>query len=253
MRAQRILVWNIRHGGGRRAAAIVEALLAQAPSVIVLTEFRWDGSGDVIRKQLQAEGYDSPCLPVAPPTRNGVFVCAREPFSVSKPVELTDHEERFVWATFDEFEVCGLYFPQQRAKEPLFNGLLSLSENVCGRPTLLVGDFNTGLHGRDEAGATFYCSDKLQALLDNGWTDVWRSRHQEAREYSWFSTHGNGFRIDHALASASLDAMVRSAFYSHDERIQRVSDHSMMVVDFGGPPNNRLQSSVAGETMGRRG
>ena len=242
---KRILAWNIRHGGGRRAPAIVDRLLKHAPAVIVLTEFRYDERGELIRARLKEAGYEYESPPVAPSKSNVVFVCSRDPFSVAQPIELAGYERRYVWAKFDEFDVCGLYFPQQRAKGPLFNGLLNLGVDVRSRPTLLVGDFNTGQHLVDEEGATFYCADKLQALLATGWIDVWRSRNPQAREYSWVSTHENGFRIDLALASASLNAMVERAFYSHEERLQKVSDHSMLVVDCVWPLNNRLPPSAA--------
>ena len=52
-------------------------------------------------------------------------------------------------------------------------------------------------------------------------------------------------QIDLALASASLNAMVERAFYSHEERLQKVSDHSMLVVDCVWPLNNRLPPSAA--------
>ena len=64
----------------------------------------------------------------------------------------------------------------------------------CLKPTartherfLLVGDFNTGLHGIDEVGSTFRCAKDFARLSAIGWTDVWRSFHGQATEYTWFS------------------------------------------------------------------
>jgi exonuclease III len=42
----------------------------------------------------------------------------------------------------------------------------------------------------------------------------------------------NGFRIDHAMASASLAGEATGCYYSHAEREQRLSDHSALLVEF---------------------
>jgi exonuclease III len=68
--------------------------------------------------------------------------------------------------------------------------------------------------------------------VEQGWIDTWRSRNPEAREFTWFSRgYNNGFRLDHALASPSLNNKVKKVFYSHQEREEGVTDHSLMGVD----------------------
>jgi exonuclease III len=42
----------------------------------------------------------------------------------------------------------------------------------------------------------------------------------------------NGFRIDHALASAPLAGDATRCYYSHAERESRLSDHSALLVEF---------------------
>lgn len=97
-------------------------------------------------------------------------------------------------------------------------------------PQSLV-DPNTGLHRLDEERSSFYCEDRFRRLLAQGWVDVWRERNPKRREFSWFSTTGNGFRIDHALASPPLASVVRSVAYSHDERLREISDHTGMLLE----------------------
>jgi hypothetical protein len=41
----------------------------------------------------------------------------------------------------------------------------------------------------------------MDRIAEIGFCDLWRRRNPEVREYSWFSTRGNGFRIDHAFLS----------------------------------------------------
>lgn len=181
------------------------------------------------------------CAGCAPSKRNSVLVAAREPFRPSFPTsELTGYEHCCVQASFEALELLGFHFPLGDAKGPLFEWLLHRKRSLLGQAALLIGDFNTGIHHVDEAGATFDHADKFAALQNQGWIDLWRTRNRIAREFSWFSTQGNGFGLDHALASPVLDADVRSAYYSHIERESGISDHAIMCVEFaGGCPTSR--------------
>ena len=71
----------------------------------------------------------------------------------------------------------------------------------------------------------------MQRLLDLGWVDLWRHFHPNTQEYTWKSTAGNGFRLDHAFASPSAVPRVTNTYYSHAEREAKVSDHSMLIID----------------------
>lgn len=107
--------------------------------------------------------------------------------------------------------LLGLYFPLRRRKVPLFEYLLRLPASYLQSPTLLIGDFNTGRHHLDEAGATFVASEYMDRLEAAGWVDAWRQFHPREREYSWFSPKGNGFRVDHVFSTPRLlGAMRRS-------------------------------------------
>ena len=97
---------------------------------------------------------------------------------------------------------------------------------------MLVGDLNTGRHLMDEAGSSFFCADAFETLTSGGWVDAWRRQHgDDAREFSWYSTAGNGFRIDHCLVSPGLVDRVGDVRYLHGVREEKVSDHSMLVVE----------------------
>lgn len=82
------------------------------------------------------------------------------------------------------------------------------------------------------AGATLTSAHQFDALLEQGGIDAWRTRNPEAREFTWFSRgYNNGFRLDHALVSPSLDQKIKDVRYSHTEREEGVTDHSVMVMD----------------------
>jgi exonuclease III len=168
--------------------------------------------------------------------RNSVLIASRDSFQASLPTSsLSGYEHCCVQASFKTLEVLAFYFPQGDAKGPLFNWLLDQKKVLLQKRTMLIGDFNTGIHYLDEQGATFHHADKFEALQSQGWVDAWRCRNQAAREFSWFSERGNGFRIDHALASPTLAPGIATIRYSHVERDLRVSDHSILCVEFGDP------------------
>ncbi len=69
-------------------------------------------------------------------------------------------------------------------------------------------------------------------MAELGFEEAWRSLNGDKREYTWRSNRGNGFRIDHAFLSRALRGRLIDARYSHRERDSKISDHSLMIVDF---------------------
>jgi exodeoxyribonuclease-3 len=120
--------------------------------------------------------------------------------------------------------------------EPVGQGAYweALIEALTGEtvgPALAIGDFNTCRAYVDEPGAidaTAHFMDKVEAV---GFCDLWRRRYPEGREFSWYSTRGNGFRIDHAFLSPALAVQAGAVRYSHDERLAGLSDHSPLILD----------------------
>jgi len=94
-----------------------------------------------------------------------------------------------------------------------------------------VGDFNTCRPYVDEVGAIDATAHYMDAIEQIGFRDLWRHRYPDGREYSWFSTRGNGFRIDHAFLSHPLAARAGAIHYSHEERVARISDHSPLILE----------------------
>jgi exodeoxyribonuclease-3 len=71
----------------------------------------------------------------------------------------------------------------------------------------------------------------IDAIEQIGFRDLWRHRYPDRREYSWFSTRNNGFRIDHAFLSRSWPLAPSTVRYSHEERIAGLSDHSPLILE----------------------
>jgi len=231
----RILAWNIRHGGGSRLSAIAAALARHDADVLVISECRGGAAGERLREVLAALGYRHASSAMPPPGRNGVLVAARRPLVERAAfADGLPEPHRLIAVEIGTLRLCGVYMPNLAKKVPYWQRLIDGLGLDAGREALAIGDFNTCRAYLDEAGAidaTAHFMDKIEAI---GFCDLWRRRNPETREFSWYSTRGNGFRIDHAFLSSALAARVEHIRYSHDERLAGLSDHSPLVLELGG-------------------
>ena len=106
-------------------------------------------------------------------------------------------------------------------------------------PAVVVGDLNTGLHYRDEPGATLVCAAEMAEFETRGWRDGWISRNPLARPpATWWSPQAKTpYRLDHALVSP---ASPRLRHVDYPERLDNgtpfvgpggLSDHLPLVID----------------------
>jgi exonuclease III len=167
-----------------------------------------------------------------PPGRTGVLVAARYPFDQHGMIGIGVPEPyRMVSVAFASFRLVGVYMPNLLAKIPYWEALIAALPGDSGGPALAVGDFNTCRPYLDEAGAIDRTAHYMDKIAEIGFCDLWRRRYPAVREYSWFSTRGNGFRIDHAFLSAGLASRAGMIRYSHEERLAGISDHSPLILD----------------------
>jgi exodeoxyribonuclease III len=241
----RLLTWNIRAGGGTRLPRIAEALATHAADVLILTEYRSGDAGQRLRAVLRDLGY-SWLSPIEPPgIRNGVLIASRvKPRSAAHVAAHVPEPWRMLAVTIDRIRVFGIYMPNLKAKIPYWEALIEASTPHASGRALALGDFNTCRAYVDETGATDVTSPFLDKIQDAGFRDVWRDRFPDGREYSWYSHRGNGFRIDHAFASAAMTRRIQTVRYSHDERTGGLSDHSMLLVEIGAGSSRQRAASV---------
>ncbi|BGE84318.1 hypothetical protein [Methylosinus trichosporium] len=127
------------------------------------------------------------------------------------------------------------YFPQGSAKAAFFAACHDAAKERADFPFAIIGDFNTGnqLHDRDNNGERYACAEKFDALSSKlNLSDLWRRTNGvSAREWSWKSNAGNGFRIDHAFANQKfIDRYHPSCHYDHEPRELGSTDHSALIV-----------------------
>lgn len=223
---------NIRHGGGIRVPGILRYLLSHDPDVIVLTEFRENANAEPLRSGLAAGGLRHFAAASIDPKQNSVCILSKVPFETRTYPDLPPQDRhRLISAHFNDIAVYGVYFSQNKAKAGLFEFLAKNEHRPTETTYFIVGDFNTGIHFQDEQGATFYCAAQFQALSESGLIDSWRTRNPNTKEFSWFSNHGNGFRIDHVFSNPAADSSIQQVFYDHLPRESKVTDHSALVVE----------------------
>jgi exodeoxyribonuclease-3 len=231
--ALRLLAWNIRQGGGSRLPAIAAALARHEADVLVISEYRGGDSAGRLRAALAALGYPHMTALTPPPGRNGVLIAARQPFDDGGPLsEALPEPCRIVRAYFGAIRFYGIYMPNLLKKVPYWEALVAaLAAEPLGAEALAIGDFNTCRAYVDEAGAIDPCAPYMDSVEAVGFCDLWRRRYPEGREYSWYSTRGNGFRIDHAFLSPVLAARAGAIRYSHADRVTGLSDHAPLILD----------------------
>jgi len=229
---KRLFAWNIRAGGGSRLTGIAAAIERHDADIVILSEYRGGEAGRRLLAALDALEYRHTSTVAPPPGRNGVLIAARGAFAERGPIsDLLPEPYRMVCVEFDAFRLNGIYMPNLQAKVPYWEALIAALSATNVDNALAVGDFNTCRAYVDEPGAIDPTAHYMDHLAAIGFCDLWRQRYPNGREYSWYSTRGNGFRIDHAFLSPSLAACAGRIRYSHDERRAGLSDHSPLIVE----------------------
>lgn len=264
MKRMKLLSLNVNRASAGRAVRQVAAIAAYAPEIVALHEVGV-GREREYRGALEAAGYPyvldslssspTPALLVGP-RRTGALVASCFPCTpLSVVAELLPWPERCVSALLHtpcgEVELHCVYIPsfggtttREATKTATLFAVHRALACDCARHRALCGDFNLPLDeladgtlvpfGRREHGEAERAIMRGLAAWDLG--DVYRRLHGfAAREASWFSHRGNGFRLDHVFASRSLNAT--HCRYLHDFRAiptdgTKLSDHAAMEVVF---------------------
>jgi len=229
----RLVTLNLRHGGGRRMPALLEALLGHVPDVLVLTEHRHNAASTLLREGLSAAGLRHQIASHDGPRVNHLLVASRRPLEAAPQLCLGFDRQRLLTVRVDSLRLVAAHLPNLRAKLPHWKALLRLASSGGRTPTVYVGDFNTGHNVRDveDGPFPFTASEQMEALLARGWLDAWRHMHPRTREFTWFSHRSRGFRLDHAFLSPACAPRLRAAWFDHAVRETGATDHSALIVD----------------------
>ena len=239
-----MVAWNIRAGGGTRAAAIARQLARWAPDVVALSEFRATPPSLDLARALARRGLPHQLTTADPrePNTNALLVAARWPLRRLRLRAAPVEPHRWLAAAVESplpLTVGAMHIPNRGTgrKYPYFDALLTCARGWRGGPALLVGDTNSGRRGLDEQVPAFNVREEtfIDDLAACGWLDAFRHLRAEERIYTWYSPNGdNGFRIDQAFVNAPLLARLKEATYVWARRRGRrhaLSDHAALVID----------------------
>ena len=165
-----------------------------------------------------------------------------------------DAEGRVVRMDLEPATVLSVYLPsgssgpeRQAKKEVFMDHFLRFSAGLLaeGRPVVMCGDWNIAHTGRDihnpkgnakNSGFLPHERAWVDAMLAQGWVDVFRALHPSAQTYSWWSNRGQaraldrGWRLDYHLCSPDLAARAEDAWILPPAR--NLSDHAPVTVRF---------------------
>jgi exodeoxyribonuclease III len=246
----RILAINLRAGGN--AATISDVLrraLHDDASTIVFSEFRENEVGGLLRREADRHGFVHQSS--TPAKRgNGVLVVSEDRFSaMPNPFGLGEDEypNAVLKTTFADLELYGVYLPGQDRKRPHLRCLIALAQrcNDAGIAAMCVGDFNSGRNETDieinvRSGRLLdeFSTADLYGELEALWTEAWAHLHPGEYEFSWYPFRKDpdyvsrgGWRIDKAFLSPKTLQRLRSAEYDHVFRMDRLTDHSGLIVE----------------------
>ena len=226
--------------GRRRGNAVCSAIASYDPEVVVLSEVQTHSVSEIQASLWMQRWEHTAYAPRSDKTTNGVCILSRIPVRVRNGCPVPE-ENAARWIDVDllpfGFGVGALHIPgksDQRtpnSKQRFWTALVEAARERIGEKFLFLGDLNTGMHGIDQRESNFLCDKEFEQMTALGWTDAWRQFHGAEFEPSWVSGKGNGFRLDHAFVSPALLPRLVSCEYSHREREESLSDHSILIVE----------------------
>jgi exonuclease III len=200
--------------------------------LLVLTEYKSGPLGDELRDLLAIAGFQHLLSHPQAPFVLGTAIASRRPLTVVElPIPSATERWRSIGVCVDGITVFGFYFPLKDAKALYWDWMLANAAKLRDREVILIGDFNTGKFRIDEAGETFDCQEKLEELEQLGFVDTWRKAYPKGRDYTWYSSYGNGFRLDYIWVSSQLSPRIQRAWHDHETRLTLISDHSAVALD----------------------
>lgn len=252
----KIASWNV-NSLKVRLPQVLDWIDAQRPDTLVLQEIK-QLTENFPADAFEEAGYRS--LASGQKTYNGVAVIARE--SINDPVTdfpgFEDPQRRILATTIGGVRIVNLYVPNGSEvgseKYAYKLGWLEalrgfLADELKAHEKLVVlGDFNIApadadVYDPEKWGDAILCSPKeraaLEAVIELGFTDVFRNFDQPEATFSWWDYRAAGFRrnaglrIDLILASPAMNEACTASYVDKGPRaLERPSDHAPVVAEF---------------------
>jgi exodeoxyribonuclease III len=218
-----VLNWNIRWGGKGKETKIVCKLIEYGADLIILTEYKNNESGNIIKNGLKAIGYNFTITSSLDSNKNGVGVFSKTPINI-KANNFTDKENISVFSWMG-LTFIGVFCANDDLTRRFIEDIAIME---IGSHTVIIGDLNTGPRGSQPDRY-----DDLNKIVEKGFIDPWRLANKHAC-WSYQSERGKS-QPDHILCSSELKDMNWLVKYDFTIIEEDISDHAIMAVDFEMP------------------
>ena len=253
----KVITWNV-NSIRTRLDRLVALLARHRPDVVCLQELKVVDE-DFPFAALEEAGYQAAVY--GQKTYNGVAILSREPaVDIRTGFGDDDPQARLISASVNGVQVLSTYFPnggevgsdKYAYKLDWMKRLRSLLDRDydAASPLLVCGDTNIALHDHDIAKpekwtGSVLCTPEGRAALTDicawGLRDVFGEKYPDGGLFSWWDYRqlafpkGDGLRIDHILATATLADRCTAASIDRDERKgEKPSDHAPVIAEFDG-------------------
>lgn len=251
----KIATWNV-NSIKARLPNVLEWLEEAKPDVALLQEIKTVDENFPVM-EIEERGYN--CAVHGQKSYNGVAILSKHPLSditTGLPGDKDDDQARYVeaWveAGDDSVRVASIYLPNGNPVDTdKFPYKLKWMDRLAARaqdllhveePVVLGGDYNVIPADGDCYDPGAWADDalfrpetraKFRTLLNMGYTEAWRTLHNETHVYSfWDYQKGawqkdNGIRIDHLLLSPqAADRLVACEIDKDPRGKTKASDHT---------------------------
>ncbi len=251
----KIASWNV-NSVRARLELVTAWLVATNPDVLLLQELKGTNFPAEVFKELGYEG-----VAVTQKTYNGVAILSREPIEVISTTLAGDQQDshaRYLETLIHGVRIVNIYLPNGNpVGSEKFAYKLAWMDRLAqvmraylnkGVPTVIGGDFNVIPEDIDCHKPSSWIHDALfqpepragfRAMLESGYTDVFRSLHPGQGGYFTYwdyfrraFEYNRGIRIDHFLISPELVHRVVKCEIDTTPRAQeKPSDHTPIVLE----------------------
>ena len=226
----KLISLNLRFGGQSRTESILNYLINHKADLIVLSEFKNDKNGLLIKDTLKKEGFN---FEDSNDENLGVLVASKHPFSLIQKktrwveIELIDND----------LKVLGVYVPtgskDKQFKDDFWQNILKYAQENQKNRCIITGDFNSC--GKNDTMNLTYNEKDLKELLTSKWIDSWASyKNDDSQRFTWYSNVGNGHRLDYTFLSPKLEEVIKVIDVNHDSKAREegLTDHSPLIFEY---------------------
>jgi len=239
----KIINWNIAHPSLTRAHKIAQWLKNRKENVFILTETNDSPGCRFLHDRLESFGFK-----IIFPTKEKDFgaLFAFKGFEAQEfnvGLNFLPHRAPAIicQTPIGQVGIIGVYVPSSVSRNEVngkkerfqreFTRMLRVQRQklsnliVCGDLNVLEPNHYPHYSFLKNWEYKFYESFNTNELID-----AFRLFYPDIREYSWFGREGYGYRYDHCFVSRRLTEYTKLCRYLHEPRKDRLSDHSVMLL-----------------------